>query len=128
MKLVISMEARRLENQKLSDRLIKFSLGLINLSGKLPKTLANLKILDQVIPSGTSIGANYNEACEAESSKDFVHKIKICIKEAKETKYWLILLRSIKSNSLYFNELDGLTNESEEFIRIFSSIISKFRK
>lgn len=128
MKLVISMEARRLENQKLSDRLIKFSLGLINLSGKLPKTLANLKILDQVIPSGTSIGANYNEACEAESSKDFVHKIKICIKEAKETKYWLILLRSIKSNSLYFNELDGLTNEAEEFIRIFSSIISKFRK
>lgn len=101
MKLVISMEARRLENQKLSDRLIKFSLGLINLSGKLPKTLANLKILDQVIPSGTSIGANYNEACEAESSKDFVHKIKICIKEAKETKYWLILLRSIKSNSIF---------------------------
>lgn len=128
MKPATSMKARRLENQKLSDRLIKFSLELIELSGKLPKTLANLKILDQVIPSGTSIGANYNEACEAESSKDFVHKIKICIKEAKETKYWLILLGSIKGNYLCFNKLNGLANESEEFIRIFSSIISKFRK
>lgn len=123
-----SIKAKRLENQKLSDRLIKFSLELIELSGKLPKTLANLKILDQVIPSGTSIGANYNEACEAESSKDFVHKIKICIKEAKETKYWLILLGSIKGNYLCFSKLNGLVNESEEFIRIFSSIISKFRK
>lgn len=110
------------------DRLIKFSLDLIELSGKLPRTLANLKILDQAIPSGTSIGANYNEACEAESGRDFVHKIKICIKEAKETKYWLILLSSIKVNSSYFNNLDRLSNESEEFIRIFSSIISKFRK
>lgn len=123
-----SIKAKRIENQRLLQRLIKFSLDLIDLSGKLPRTFANLKILDQVIPSGTAIGANYNEACEAESGKDFVHKIKICIKEAKETKYWLILLISIKVNSLYSSQLDALMNESEEFIYIFSSIVSKFKK
>jgi len=74
------------------------------------------------------MGANYNEACEAESSKDFVHKIKISKKEAKETKYWLRLLQVPEKNAPYKEELVALREECHEYLLIFSSVVSKFRK
>ncbi|MCX6704676.1 MAG: four helix bundle protein [Candidatus Woesebacteria bacterium] len=101
------------------------SENLILLINKLPKTSANLVIFHQTIRSGTSIGANYHEACEAESAKDFVHKIRISKKEAKETCYWLVLL--LKTNPKFKKELEGLSDEVSEFIKIFSKISSKFK-
>lgn len=117
----------RERNRKLMDRLTGFSKKTISLCQRLPKIQVNRHIIDQVIPSGTSMGANYNEACEAESSRDFVHKINICKKESRETKYWFQLLESIKENERYLDEIRNLYSEADEFLRIFSSIVSKFK-
>jgi len=114
------------DNTHLLERTLRFSEELITLIGKLPKNLVNLEISRQVLRSGTSIGANYREACEAESSKDFVHKIRIIIKEARETKYWLKLL--LKNNPELSDKIIRLGKECVELIRIFSTIVSKFRQ
>jgi four helix bundle protein len=111
--------------KKMLGRTLDFSENLILLINKLPKTSANLIIFHQIIRSGTSVGANYREACEAESSKDFVHKISISKKEAKETFYWLELLT--RTNPKFAKEIVILLNEVFEFIKIFSTICKKFK-
>jgi four helix bundle protein len=68
------------------------------------------------------VGANYIEANEALSKKDFVHRIKICRKEAKETRYWLQLL---DVNESFLGEKDLLINEGTELMKIFGSIVTK---
>lgn len=110
---------------KLLERTFNFSEKLIKTIVKLPNNSVNLILRKQVIRSGTSIGANYREACEAESSKDFVHKLRISKKESRETEYWLELM--IRTNSNSVNVLQELVNESKEFTKIFSSIINKFK-
>jgi|SRR3989344_9517391 len=79
----------------LEERTARFSETIIDFVKKVPKNFITMPILDQLIRSSTSIGANYCEANCAESKKDFEHKIGICKKESSETKYWLrILARS----------------------------------
>lgn len=120
------MMHKNFEFQKeLEDRTKKFALSLIKTLSGLSKTPASTILIKQVIRSGTSIGANYREACEAESAKDFVHKIKIAKKEAKETEYWLDLILSL--NKVPVKELSLLLKETNEFVKIFSSISSKFK-
>jgi len=77
-------------------------------------------ISNQLLRSGTSIGANVREAQNAESKSDFIHKIKLAAKEADETEYWLLICKNVSSYP--FNE-DILT-EIRELIRILSKIIS----
>ena len=116
----------RERNKLLLERTLKFSENTIQLVNKLPKNIINKPLIHQLIKSATSIGANYREACEAESRKDFIHKLKIVMKEARETKYWLKLL--LKTNPNFEKEIIVLGKESVEFLKIFSSIISKFKK
>ena len=116
----------KFDNSDLLNRTLFFSEGLIRLVRKLPRGLSNREILRQLIRSGTSVGANYREACEAESSRDFVHKIQIAKKEARETKYWLKLLLS--SNPDHSEEIIKLGKESAELVKILASIVMKFRK
>ncbi len=71
----------------LEERTTKFAEEIIKFTKEIPNTLENIPIKTQLVKSGTSIGANYCEADEAESKKDFIHKIGICKKEARETKY-----------------------------------------
>ena len=78
--------------KKLLARTLDFSEILIKTLVKLPKNSVNDVLMKQAIRSGTSIGANYREACEAESGKDFVHKLGISKKECRETTYWLELI------------------------------------
>lgn len=75
----------------------------------------------QILRSGTSIGANVHEAVGSESKKDFIHKLGIAVKEARETSYWLNLLRD--SEYLTIDEFDRLNNSCDEIIRILNSII-----
>ena len=77
-------------------------------------------LIDQLIRSGTSIGANYTEANGASSRKDFKNKIYICKKEAMETKYWLRLL--VKKNEQFGDESRFLWKEAHELTLIFSKI------
>lgn len=78
-----------LKRYDLSERTIKFSENIIDFCKSLANNAIFSPMINQLIRSGTSIGANYHEADEGSSKKDFVHKIAIANKEAKETKYWL---------------------------------------
>jgi four helix bundle protein len=76
---------------------------------------------NQVIRSGTAIGANVEEAAAGESKADFVHKMKIALKEAQETRYWL--RTTIESEMLTDEETKALYKESDELVRIIHTII-----
>lgn len=89
---------------------------------KLPKTISNIENGRQLVRAAGSVGANYIEANESLSRKDFVMRIKICRKEAKESRYWLILADPISQN---VEEKEYLIQEATEFIKIFNSIIEK---
>lgn len=112
-------------NQDLLDRTLKLSRDTIELVTSLPDSLVNRELKKQLIRSITSIGANYREACEAESGKDFVHKIRIAKKECRESTYWLDLL--LEANPKYKDKIAPLADETIQLLKIFSSISSKFK-
>ena len=107
-------------NYDLEERTAKFSENLIEICKKVPKNTVTIPVLDQLIRCGTSIGANYVEASGASSKKDFKNKIFICLKEAKETKYWLRLLA--KAESGLAEECRKFWKEAHELTLIFSKI------
>ncbi|MBI1982018.1 MAG: four helix bundle protein [Candidatus Levybacteria bacterium] len=104
----------------LEERTAEFGEKVIELCKKAPKNAVTIPIIDQLIRSGTSIGANYCEANGASSRKDFNNKIFICKKESKETKYWLRLLA--KAVEELKEECRKLWQEAQEFTLIFSKI------
>lgn len=111
---------------ELEGRLTSFGIRLINTLKLLPRNIYNRDLLSQVIRSGTSIGANYVEANGAESRRDFLHKVRIAYKESRETKFWLAILSNTDDQAK--NLLAELFKESDEYIRIFSSIIKTTSK
>ena len=76
----------------IQERLIDFAVSIIQLTTKLPKSSAGKHIAGQILRSGTSPAPNYAEARSAESSKDFIHKLKIALKELNETTVWLEII------------------------------------
>lgn len=106
----------------LEERLVQFAIAILNISEKLPKTYAGIHLSKQIVRSGTSPALNYGEAISAESKKDFIHKIKIVLKELRETN---ICLKIIKFKPLISeqNELNSALNECNELISIFVTSI-----
>ena len=113
----------KINSEILSNRLLKFSKDCQELATKLPKAQYNMIYGNQLIRSSSSTGANYIEANESLSKKDFRYRIKICRKEAKESGYWLRLI--VSANPRSENDADGLIRESVELTKIFSSIAEK---
>ncbi|MFH1833353.1 MAG: four helix bundle protein [Candidatus Levyibacteriota bacterium] len=108
----------------LYKRLFAFAQKCQQLINKLPKTAYNSEYGRQLIRSSSSPGANYIEAIEASSRKDFTHRLKICRKEAKESIHWLMLIQSAnKTIAEIQKESIELIKEAQEFIRIFTSSI-----
>jgi four helix bundle protein len=107
----------------LEDRTLKFAGDVRAFVKKLPRTIGNNEDAKQLVRSTGSVGANYIEANEALSKKDFLMRIKICRKEAKESRYWLLLL-DIQGNNLE-NERNCLIKESTELTNIFGAILRK---
>jgi four helix bundle protein len=91
---------------------------------RLPRNVAGIEIGRQLIGCGTSVGANVEEAHGGESKKDFAHKMSIAKKEARESRYWL---RMVKTALLDDAEVDSLIQEADELVRILATIISKTR-
>jgi four helix bundle protein len=118
-------ESKNTKRYDLEERTFRFARNVITLSNIAPKTLANIEMLKQVIRSSGSIGANYIEANEALSKKDFALRIKICRKEAKETQYWLKLLESKGESELKMQQ--ELIREATELTKIFGSIVEKLK-
>jgi len=107
----------------LEERTFKFAKEVLTFVGLLPKTPANNEIGRQVIRSAGSVGANYIEANEALSKKDFAMRIKICRKEAKESIYWLRLIDVKKVDAE--KKRETLIKEATELMKIFGSIVEK---
>jgi four helix bundle protein len=108
----------------LEDRTLAFAKKVRALVKKLPKTLSNIEDGKQLVRASGSVGANYIEANESLSKKDFIMRIKICRKEAKESTYWL---RLIDTHNEREQESDrkGLIKETTELMNIFGSILQK---
>lgn len=107
----------------LAERTGLFGKEAILFAKTLPDNPINRPIISQFVRSATSIGANYMEADCAESKKDFVHKIGICKKEAKETTHWTHMLAVAAPNSV--SECRKLWQEAHELALIFSAITKK---
>ena len=106
----------------LEERTSLLSEAIIDLCKEVPKTEIITPIINQLIRSGTSIGANYFEANGASSKKDFKNKIFICKKEAKETLYWIRLL--VRAYPDFKKECKILWKETHELVLIFAKIAS----
>ena len=107
----------------LEDRTLKFARNVRGFISKLPKTIANIEDGKQLIRSSGSIGANYIEANEALSKKDFLMRVKISRKEAKESGFWLSLIST--NDELLEKERKNLLLESSELMMILSAIMRK---
>jgi four helix bundle protein len=108
----------------LEDRTFAFSNNVRAFVKKLHKSIANIEDGKQLIRSSGSVGANYIEANEALSKKDFVMRIKICRKEAKESRYWLRLVDTYGDPEIE-KEKESLVEEAAEIMNIFGAILSK---
>ncbi len=108
----------------LEDRTFEFAKNVRTFVRQIPKTIANIEDSKQVVRSSGSIGANYIEANESIGKKDFLMRIRICRKEAKETRYWLRLIEIVDNPTLekYRVELIG---EAAELMNIFGAILRK---
>ena len=118
-----------METQKeynLAKRTTKFGEDIIVFCKGIKQDNINKPIINQLVRSGTSMGANYCEANNASSKKDFRNKIFICKKESQETKYWLQMLA--KCNSESKEEIRKLWKECQELTMIFQKIISTMNK
>lgn len=105
----------------LEERMSKFGEDVIEFSLGVPVNAVTSPLISQLVRAGMSIGANYCEADEAESKKDFRHKVAICRKEAKETKYWLRMMAEAAPAKR--SQLRGLWNEAKELHLIFCAVI-----
>ena len=111
----------------LEDRVVAFAARCVKVCAVLPvKNVGSSNFADQLFRSSTSVAANYAEACEAESAKDFIHKLKIAMKELSETRIWLRLIG--ESGYLDKAKLADLVNESKELSRILSASVATTKK
>lgn len=117
-------ESKNSKQYDLEDRTLQFAKKVREFIRKLPKTKSNFEDISQLIRSSGSIGANYIEANESFSKKDFILRIKISRKEAKESRFWLKLVEI--NDDLELEEERGvLIKEVTELMNIFGSIIRK---
>jgi four helix bundle protein len=116
-------ETKTSKRYDLEARTLRFAKEVIEFTKILPRTIANVEIMKQLIRASGSVGANYIEASEALSKKDFAVRVKICRKECKESRYWL-RLTEVKGEDAE-NRQQSLINEATELMKIFGSIVEK---
>ena len=113
-------------NDQLKNRTKQFSLSILNLIEKMPNSISTRVVINQIVKSATSVGANYRAVCRARSDKEFVAKLNIVLEEADETQFWLEIIEEMKW--INKTELDVLQKEANELVAIFVSIIMKRKK
>jgi len=112
--------------EDISHRLLDFAVRIIQLTDSLPNSFVGKHIGGQILRSGTSPGANYEEARGAESNADFVHKLGIVLKELSETRYWLRVI--MESELMPRNRLEGLFSEANELCKIIGKSVMTAKK
>ncbi len=111
------------EPRDIQERSFEFGVRVVRVVGRLPRTIAGNAVGQQLVRSGTAIGANMQEADAAESKADFIHKTGIALKEAKETHYWLRIIDAVPL--LRNEEIKSLLQEAHELSLILGAIKSK---
>lgn len=111
----------------LEERTTLFSENIIGLCYLLEKSMTMIPLVEQLMRSATSIGANYSEANGASLKKDFTNKISICKKEAKETLYWLLLIGKSTVRNQIKQRCRNMWQEAHELVLIFATISSKLK-
>lgn len=107
--------------EALRKRIYDFVIRIVNLVKELPNTLAGNRIGAQLLDAGTSVGANFEEACAAVSFADFTYKMSVAKKEAYETNFWLRVIRD--TELLKRNRMGPIIQESEEIKKILTSSV-----
>lgn len=117
------------ERNELSSRLLNFAIRVIKFLRTLPDTAEFKVIKNQIIKSSSSAGANYDEAQGATSKADFHNKIRISLKEMRESNYWFMLIKGVSENyKINWEELNFLINESVQLKNILGKIAAKTKK
>jgi len=111
----------------LQDRLVDYAVRIIRLSEALPETKAGKHVSTQILRSGTSPAPNYGEAQSAESKADFVHKLKVALKELRETEIWLKIIAKAKMIKPV-SQVVPLLQETDELIAILFTSIETSKK
>jgi len=117
----MSTEKKEKDIEALRQRIYNFVIRIVNLVKELPNTLIGNRIGGQLLDAGTSIGANFEEACAALSKGDFTYKLSIAKKEAYETNYWLRVIRD--THLLPQNRMADIIQESTEIKKILTSAV-----
>ena len=106
----------------LEDRIVKFAARCVKVCGALPiRKIGSSSYADQLFRSSTGVAANYAEATEAESRKDFIHKLKVAMKELSEARIWLKLIG--ESEYIEMSKLESLIDEACQLTKILSSSV-----
>ncbi len=123
------VESKEMEKQAydLEERLLKYSVRIIKIVEQLPNTEAGKHVAGQLLRSGTSPYPNHGEAQAAESQRDFIHKLRISLKELREAQRWLKLIQSVPLIEKP-ERLNDILQETEELIKIFVSSIKTAQK
>ncbi len=119
------MEGERSKKNDLNDRLFNFSVNVLNLLKQLDKSEISKLYRYQLGKSSTSSGANYEESQAGISRADFINKVRIALKEMRESNYWLRLIAATNDNSKLEKQIKSLIIESGELKKILGSIVNK---
>jgi four helix bundle protein len=113
--------------QPITERTFEFAVRIVKLCQAVEaKSVVSRAIINQLVRSGTSVGANVEESQAGQSRADFVHKLEIALKELRETRYWLRLL--VAAQLVPEAKLQALINESEELLKILAKIVVTTKK
>jgi four helix bundle protein len=115
-----------MNKEELKSRTKEFALRVIKLVNNLPKTQTGKVVGNQLLRSGTSVGANYRSALRARSQLDFVYKLGLVEEEADESFYWMELI--VESNLMPIDKVKNLMQEADELTAIFASAIITSKK
>lgn len=110
----------------LKDKSLDFAIGVVNTCRRIQNEQKEFVLTNQLMRSGSAIGALYREAQHAESSVDFIHKLAIAQKEANETLYWIEILEA--TEILEFSEAKRLFASAEELLKLITSIIKSMKR
>ncbi|HHT9141430.1 MAG TPA: four helix bundle protein [Candidatus Tripitaka californicus] len=111
---------------QLSERLLDYGVDIVKLTAKLGRTVTGKYIANQLLRAGTSVGANYEEACGAQSRADFIHKLQIVLKEIREALFWLKLVQ--RSEILNGQNLGDIISETKQLSNIIAKSIITAKK
>ena len=117
-----------MKKDDLSERLLNFAVKIIKLAGRLSRTAIGRYIGGQLMRAGTSAGANYEEACGAESRADFFHKLQIVLKELRESFYWLRVIKRAALIPTTDPDLLFLLKEAKELTNIIAKSVVTTKK